>query len=122
MFPRVPIKHCKNCGNAVVYRLPDDGDTKPRAVNEFHGPNSKFPLTEGHKGVACANTVEAENEKDEVKTHYENFFMNSFDIGPASALGTLTVLASATVCFLYALIAGILLSRSQRWRFNVEKP
>jgi ADP-ribose pyrophosphatase YjhB (NUDIX family) len=29
---RAPIKHCKNCGNAVVYRLPDDGDTKERAV------------------------------------------------------------------------------------------
>jgi ADP-ribose pyrophosphatase YjhB (NUDIX family) len=27
-----PIKHCKNCGTAVVYRVPDDGDTKPRAV------------------------------------------------------------------------------------------
>ena len=26
------IKHCKNCGTAVVYRLPDDGDTKQRAV------------------------------------------------------------------------------------------
>jgi ADP-ribose pyrophosphatase YjhB (NUDIX family) len=29
---RAPIKHCKNCGMAVVYRLPDDGDTKQRAV------------------------------------------------------------------------------------------
>ncbi len=29
---RSPIKHCKNCGAAVVYRIPDDGDTKPRAV------------------------------------------------------------------------------------------
>lgn len=29
---RVPIKHCKNCGTAVVYRIPDDGDTKHRAV------------------------------------------------------------------------------------------
>lgn len=29
---REPIKHCKNCGIAVVYRLPDDGDTKQRAV------------------------------------------------------------------------------------------
>ncbi len=29
-------------------------DTKPRAVNEFHGPNSKFPLTEGHRNVDCA--------------------------------------------------------------------
>jgi ADP-ribose pyrophosphatase YjhB (NUDIX family) len=29
---RPPTKHCKNCGTAVVYRLPDDGDTKIRAV------------------------------------------------------------------------------------------
>lgn len=29
---RAPIKHCKNCGTAVVYRLPDDGDTKERAI------------------------------------------------------------------------------------------
>ena len=26
------IKHCRNCGAAVGYRLPDDGDTKERAV------------------------------------------------------------------------------------------
>jgi ADP-ribose pyrophosphatase YjhB (NUDIX family) len=32
MYPRQPIKHCRACGTAVVYRLPDDGDTKPRAV------------------------------------------------------------------------------------------
>ena len=29
---RSPIKHCRNCGTAVVYRLPDDGDTRERAV------------------------------------------------------------------------------------------
>lgn len=29
---RSPIKHCRNCGVAVVYRIPDDGDTKPRAI------------------------------------------------------------------------------------------
>ena len=29
---RNPIKHCKDCGTAVVYRIPDDGDTKERAV------------------------------------------------------------------------------------------
>ncbi|KQP17321.1 NUDIX hydrolase [Pseudorhodoferax sp. Leaf267] len=29
---RTPIKHCRNCGTAVVYRIPDDGDTKERAV------------------------------------------------------------------------------------------
>lgn len=32
MFPRLPIKHCKNCGAAVAYRVPDDGDTRERAV------------------------------------------------------------------------------------------
>ena len=29
---RSPIKHCKECGAPVVYRLPDDGDTKQRAI------------------------------------------------------------------------------------------
>ncbi len=29
---RPPIKHCRQCGTAVVYRIPDDGDTKMRAV------------------------------------------------------------------------------------------
>jgi ADP-ribose pyrophosphatase YjhB (NUDIX family) len=32
MIYRTPIKHCKSCGTAVVYRQPDDGDTKNRAV------------------------------------------------------------------------------------------
>lgn len=27
-----PIKHCRNCGAPVVYRVPDDGDTRERAV------------------------------------------------------------------------------------------
>lgn len=26
------IKHCHECGNIVIYRLPDDGDTKLRAI------------------------------------------------------------------------------------------
>ncbi len=29
---RTPIKHCRNCGTAVAYRVPDDGDTRERAV------------------------------------------------------------------------------------------
>ena len=29
---RSPIKHCRNCGSSVVYRVPDDGDTHERAV------------------------------------------------------------------------------------------
>ncbi len=29
---RTAIKHCRHCGQAVVYRVPDDGDTRERAV------------------------------------------------------------------------------------------
>jgi ADP-ribose pyrophosphatase YjhB (NUDIX family) len=29
---RPPIRHCRQCGEAVTYRLPDDGDTKERAI------------------------------------------------------------------------------------------
>ncbi len=29
---RKPIKHCRACGTAVQYRVPDDGDTKERAI------------------------------------------------------------------------------------------
>ena len=40
---RTPIQHCKECGSKVVYRLPDDGDTKPRAIctgcNNVHYEN-----------------------------------------------------------------------------------
>lgn len=32
MMFRPPLNHCRSCGTAVVYRLPDDGDTKQRAV------------------------------------------------------------------------------------------
>jgi ADP-ribose pyrophosphatase YjhB (NUDIX family) len=32
MYSRFPVKHCRNCGTATEQRIPDDGDTKPRAV------------------------------------------------------------------------------------------
>ena len=32
MLHRPRIQHCKSCGNAVTYRVPDDGDTRERAV------------------------------------------------------------------------------------------
>jgi len=32
MSLRSPIRHCRQCGSAVVYRLPDDGDTRERAI------------------------------------------------------------------------------------------
>ena len=43
MFTREAIRHCRQCGAAVAYRLPDDGDTKQRAVctacNTIHYEN-----------------------------------------------------------------------------------
>lgn len=32
MILRSPIQYCRQCGSAVQYRVPDDGDTRPRAV------------------------------------------------------------------------------------------
>ncbi|WPB58233.1 NUDIX hydrolase [Xylophilus sp. GOD-11R] len=32
MSHRPPIRHCRQCGTAVIYRIPDDGDTRERAV------------------------------------------------------------------------------------------
>ncbi|BBL24515.1 MULTISPECIES: NUDIX hydrolase [Comamonas] len=32
MTLRSPIKFCRECGHAVTYRVPDDGDTRARAV------------------------------------------------------------------------------------------
>jgi ADP-ribose pyrophosphatase YjhB (NUDIX family) len=32
MFSRAPVRHCRQCGTATQQRIPDDGDTKPRAV------------------------------------------------------------------------------------------
>ena len=29
---RSPLKYCRECGCAVAYRLPDDGDTRERAI------------------------------------------------------------------------------------------
>ena len=31
-MPRPLIKHCRQCGTPVQYRIPDDGDTRERAV------------------------------------------------------------------------------------------
>jgi ADP-ribose pyrophosphatase YjhB (NUDIX family) len=32
MMLRSPIRHCRDCGAPVAYRLPDDGDTRERAI------------------------------------------------------------------------------------------
>jgi ADP-ribose pyrophosphatase YjhB (NUDIX family) len=63
---RTPIKHCKNCGTAVVYRLPDDGDTKERAVcpncNTVHYENplnvvGTIPVL-GDRVLLCKRNIE----------------------------------------------------------------
>jgi ADP-ribose pyrophosphatase YjhB (NUDIX family) len=66
MIYRTPIKHCKNCGTAVVYRQPDDGDTKNRAVcpacNTVHYENplnvvGTVPVF-GDKVLLCKRNIE----------------------------------------------------------------
>jgi ADP-ribose pyrophosphatase YjhB (NUDIX family) len=63
---RNPINHCRQCGAAVAYRLPDDGDTKERAVctscNTIHYEN---PLNVvgtvphwGDKVLLCKRNIE----------------------------------------------------------------
>ena len=63
---RVPIQHCKSCGTAVVYRLPDDGDVKERAVcPSCHTVHYENPLNVvgtvpvwGDKVLLCKRNIE----------------------------------------------------------------
>lgn len=63
---RSPIKHCRNCGVAVVYRLPDDGDTRQRAVcPDCHTVHYENPLNVvgtvpywGDKVLLCKRNIE----------------------------------------------------------------
>lgn len=71
MIFRTPIKHCKNCGTAVVYRLPDDGDTRERAIcPACHTVHYENPLNVvgtipalddpvlGHRVLLCKRNIE----------------------------------------------------------------
>ena len=68
---RPPIKHCKDCGAAVVYRIPDDGDTKQRAVcSVCHAVHYENPLivvgTVPHWGqriLLCKRNIEPRKGK-----------------------------------------------------------
>jgi ADP-ribose pyrophosphatase YjhB (NUDIX family) len=71
MIFRTPIKFCKNCGTAVVYRQPDDGDTKNRAVcpacNTVHYENplnvvGTVPVF-GDKVLLCKRNIEPRKGK-----------------------------------------------------------
>jgi ADP-ribose pyrophosphatase YjhB (NUDIX family) len=63
---RSPIKYCKDCGAAVVYRVPDDGDTKLRAVcPACHAVHYENPLNVvgtvphwGDKVLLCKRNIE----------------------------------------------------------------
>jgi ADP-ribose pyrophosphatase YjhB (NUDIX family) len=63
---RSPIKYCKDCSAAVVYRVPDDGDTKLRAVcPACHTVHYENPLNVvgtvphwGDKVLLCKRNIE----------------------------------------------------------------
>ena len=63
---RPPIKFCKQCGSAVDYRVPDDGDTKVRAVCPSCGTiHYENPLTVvgtvpswGDRVLLCKRNIE----------------------------------------------------------------
>lgn len=42
---RLPLNYCRVCGTTVIYRLPDDGDTKERAIcTSCHTVHYENPL------------------------------------------------------------------------------
>ena len=63
---RPPIQHCKDCGALVSYRLPDDGDTKARAIcTVCHTVHYENPLNVvgtvpywGEKVLLCKRNIE----------------------------------------------------------------
>jgi ADP-ribose pyrophosphatase YjhB (NUDIX family) len=68
---RSPIKHCRNCGTAVAYRVPDDGDTRERAVcPACHTVHYENPLTVvgtvpvwGDQVLLCKRNIEPRRGK-----------------------------------------------------------
>lgn len=71
---RIPLKHCRVCGASVAYRLPDDGDTKERAVcldcQTVHYENPlnvvgtvPFWGENGEQVLLCKRNIEPRREK-----------------------------------------------------------
>ncbi|MES2942468.1 MAG: NUDIX hydrolase [Pseudomonadota bacterium] len=71
---RPPLNHCRVCGTAVVYRLPDDGDTRERAVcpacNTVHYENplnvvGTVPVwgEDGEQVLLCLRNIEPRRGK-----------------------------------------------------------
>jgi ADP-ribose pyrophosphatase YjhB (NUDIX family) len=69
--PRQQIKYCRACGSAVSYRLPDDGDTKERAVcTQCHLVHYENPLNVvgtvpylGERVLLCKRNIEPRKGK-----------------------------------------------------------
>ncbi len=67
----LPIKHCRNCGTAVVYRVPDDGDTRERAVCpacdtiHYENPNNVVGTIPafGDRVLLCKRNIEPRKGK-----------------------------------------------------------
>ena len=77
MLHRPLIQHCKSCGSAVTYRVPDDGDTKFRAVcPSCHTIHYENPLI-----VAALD--------ESLKTAKPKPFIASADAGAAEAIFSL---------------------------------
>lgn len=70
-YQRQLIKFCRACGSAVLYRLPDDGDTKQRAVcTACHLVHYENPLNVvgtvpylGHRVLLCKRNIEPRKGK-----------------------------------------------------------
>ncbi|AVP57840.1 NUDIX hydrolase [Pulveribacter suum] len=66
-FGRRPIRHCRECGAATVYRVPDDGDTRSRAIcpacSTIHYENplnvvGTVPVLKDGRVLLCKRNIE----------------------------------------------------------------
>ena len=69
---RSPIQFCRNCGTAVAYRVPDDGDTRERAVcpqcHTIHYENplnvvGTIPVMPDGRVLLCKRNIEPRRGK-----------------------------------------------------------
>lgn len=69
---RSPIQHCRQCGAAVEYRVPDDGDTSVRAVcpvcHTIHYENplnvvGTIPVMADGRVLLCKRAIEPRKNK-----------------------------------------------------------
>lgn len=72
MIFRSPIKFCRECGTAVTYRVPDDGDTRERAVcpacHTIHYENplnvvGTLPVMDDGRVLLCKRNIEPRRGK-----------------------------------------------------------